>query len=175
MSACRRLFSLSLLFAAFALAFVGVLPDTVSAECTPPPASAEKCTSSSKKSGTSSAGGGGESLLLDWEVWWYQEYGYTSSQIKYNMAYSNRTSGTGAFELEVHGALVQDWGDQNITRYVFGPVYDQSIGMALGGQTDSWHNISGDTWYVASGHYYDHYDDNIIDAECPGCIDQIHN
>ncbi|MCY3918415.1 MAG: hypothetical protein OXG38_01250 [Chloroflexi bacterium] len=109
---------------------------------------------------------------------WSVEYRLRSwrigtSKIKYGFAYTDRLSGTGAHELEVHGALVRDvgaGGDYD-TVYQFDPVVEHD-GYVIGGQTDDYHDAGDDLWLVASGHYYDHGDNGHIDASCDGCIDQ---
>jgi hypothetical protein len=100
-------------------------------------------------------------------------YQYTSSDIKYYRAYTQRTQGTGAHELEVHGALVKDWGGDFTTVYSFGPVIEHD-GFVVGGEDDSWHDIDGVTWGITSGHYYDDGDDGTIDWTCDGCNDYFH-
>ena len=142
------------------------------AKCQAPTGSTEKCQESASSRYVS--GGGGRGLALDgyWHVQWYQLYNYTSSQIKYSEAYTYLDTG-GPGREQVHGALVKDWGGNNDNIYVFGPI-DSTTGFAVGGTSDSWHNIDGKTWLSASGHSYDDGDDGTIDATCDGCIDQVH-
>jgi hypothetical protein len=142
-----------------------------SIDCQPPPTSDQPCQSSSNGAGVGGSGG-----VLDdyWHVLWYQRYVYTASDIKYDLAYSARDEGTGPHELEVHGALVKDYGGAYTNVYTFDPVYGYNE-LAAGGTTDSWHDIDGVTWLIASGHYYDDGDNGTIDASCNGCIDQFHN
>ena len=162
----------------FAVAFAvagGLLFGTstrVSAQCQAPTASTEQCHESARSLYVS---GVGSAMMLDggWHVQWYQLYNYTSSQIKYGEAYTYLDTG-GPGREQVHGALVKDYGGNAENVYVFDPVYS-TTGFAVGGTTDSWHNIDGKTWLSASGHSYDDGDDGTIDARCDGCIDQIHN
>lgn len=92
--------------------------------------------------------------------------------IKYNFAWTTRLEGTGPHELEVHGALVEDWNGDKINRYDFDSVISHNE-IAVGGTNDSWHDGNGEDWLRVSSHYYDHGDNGSLDGMYFGCFDSV--